>query len=120
MARGIKQVSEDSLPEQLVLRKLRELEHPLIDVDDFAILGDDDSLGGRIGQFIQSYRRFTRRLSIDQSCGQGRKNHQRRASRHGKRHHRIVHEGGVDNDRGVGRDDRRAHRGEMQGADRDR
>jgi len=46
MARGIKQVSEDSLSEQLVLRKLRKLGHSLIDV------GDDDSLGGRIGQFI--------------------------------------------------------------------
>ena len=52
MARGIKQVSEDSLSEQLVLRKLRKLGHPLIDVDDFAVLGDDDSIGGRIGQFI--------------------------------------------------------------------
>jgi hypothetical protein len=45
-------VSEDSLSEQLVLRKLRKLGHPLIDVDDFAVLGDDDSIGGRIGQFI--------------------------------------------------------------------
>ena len=48
-----------------------------------------------------------------------RKDHEQANARYRKRHRRIIDKGRVDDDRGIGRDNRRTHGGEMQAADRD-
>jgi hypothetical protein len=46
------QIAEHLLAEHVVACPSGDFGDPLIDIDDLTVLGDDDSLGGRVGKFV--------------------------------------------------------------------
>ena len=118
--RGIEEIARDSLADERINRVSAQLGDTTIDVDDDPVFRNDDTFAGRIGELTNTLDALESRLPVDQRRSQARQHDKNGDGGNGQSQHACLGREAMHRDSGIRDDDRSAHSGEMQAADRQR
>ena len=114
---GREQVFHHALAQQLIGGPLRELQDAAIDVDDRAVVRDDQALLRRVDQLLVAEQHRALGLAGDQHCRQHGQHHHDACGRDRDCQRCIVDVGARQRHRGIGGEHHRSHGREVQTAD---